>query len=54
MKQASKNKKRLAARRKAWEAMPSEGVVGNTKKVRRHDGKSGPVFHKPGSQNGRK
>lgn len=47
--------RRLERRVKEWLDLPAIGMIGTrTKIVRRHDGKSGPAFHRPGSQNGRK
>lgn len=50
----NKGLKRLAQRVTDWNDLPTMGQSGNTKQVRRHDGKGSQDFHKPGSQNRRK
>lgn len=52
MKAASKQREALEVRQKAWDNLPADGIVGNSKRVR-HDNKT-KSFIRPGSQNRKK
>lgn len=53
MKAAAKQREALARRLRWWEELRSDGLIGTTTKIVRHDNKA-KAFIKPGSQNRKK